>query len=352
MTSIRSQSLVVVTAKIFFTVLSLLLLTWVVYRVREILFLLFLSFIISSALYPPVNWLKSKKFPSHLSILVFYIAFLILLTLVAMLVSEMLTNEGRQFMLHLPQYIDQAQLTISKIYFGGKQFNLLESVSNNLRNLINQSMQVALTSLEYLFSLVKGMFGIVTVLVFTFFFLSDTSYFEKTCLRLIPLEHRSSVDGFSRRLIQKIGAYIRGQFCIMCIIGTLIWLTLSALGIPYALILGLLGFLLDAIPVVGPLVSASFGIIVALGHNPSSALLVAVAYFVIQHIESYFLGPTIIGRSLGLHPFWILMSILLSEMLLGIEGLLVAIPLGLVIALLLDEFYTKYIPNSSESTQN
>lgn len=346
----ESSSVFKITTKIILTATVFLFLFWFIYKIQEALFLFFIAFILSSALYPPINWLKKKKFPSHLSILIFYLVFLALVTIIGVLLGGLLAEEGRQFIANFPVYLDQAQESIHKLPFGLNRTNLFMEISSNARNLISQGLNLALSSLEYVLTLFKSVVGIATVLVFTFFFLSDTAYFEKTLLGLVPASHRKRIDLFIKQLIAKIGAYVRGQFIIMCIIGILLWLTLSLMGVPYALILGLAGFLLDAIPIVGPIISALFGMTIALGHSPILAIWVGLAYFVIQHVESYFLSPTILGRSLGMHPFWILLSILLSEMILGLKGLIIAVPLGVTISLLIREFYIEGFIKEAEPT--
>lgn len=131
---------------------------------------------------------------------------------------------------------------------------------------------------------------------------------------------------------RNVGGYIRGQFLLSVLIGVLVGLGMAAFQVPYALLLGVLAFVLEFIPILGTLVSGAICVLIAL---PTRGVLIAVgvlAYFVIVHvIEGDVVGPRIVGRVLGLHPVIAIIALLIGSELFGIWGALFASPVAGVI---------------------
>jgi predicted PurR-regulated permease PerM len=136
----------------------------------------------------------------------------------------------------------------------------------------------------------------------------------------------------------KVSAYIGGQSILMLVVGSMALLAYGLIGLPYILVLAFVAGVMEAVPLIGPLMGAIPALLVALSIGPDKAIWVIVATLVIQQLENSILVPRIMSRAVGVNPFVTLLALLAFSSLLGIAGALMAIPLAAIIQLLLDRF--------------
>ena len=176
---------------------------------------------------------------------------------------------------------------------------------------------------------------VLFILVVSYYLLNDVRNIGVSIERLVPEEYAYDV----RRLVNELGpiwnAFLRGQITLGITMGVLIGVTMAILGVKYAVVLGLLGGLLEFIPVIGPVIAGGTALIIALfqpsnwlGLNPITfALVVLGASILLQQIENNFLVPRILGGSLNLHAVVILVGAVIAASLAGIIGLLLSAPM-------------------------
>jgi predicted PurR-regulated permease PerM len=320
---------------------GILLFFWFLFLLRKLILLLLLACLLASTLYPAVNWLSDKHIPRKLAVLLSYFLIALLISGIGLLISNVIIEQAQTLVTSFPVLLDKAIGFLNRIPLTENDGQLATMISGNTRMILMQGLDFARRAFNYVLLIFQGMLGIVTVLVIAFFLLSDTDYFRTTLLRLVPVSYRDETKGLLKTVAEKAGAYARGQLLVMTATGTMTSLGLYFLGVPYALTLGVLVFLLDIIPIIGPLLAAVFGIIIALAQDPMLALWTALWYFIVQQTENNFLSPLILGKSVGLHSFWILFSIFAGGNLLGIPGVILAVPIAVTIGLLVEAFYIK-----------
>ncbi len=172
------------------------------------------------------------------------------------------------------------------------------------------------------------------ILLISFYLLHDLNHLTPSLEKLVP--HGYLYD--ARRLAAELGpiwdAFLRGQITISVILGLLVGVSLAILGVHYAPGLGVLATLMEFIPLIGPLISVSVGVLVAvfqpgnwLGLSPIwYAVLVLVVYNVLQQIQNNVIIPRILGRSLHLHPIILIIGAFIAASLAGVVGLLLSAP--------------------------
>lgn len=320
---------------------ALITLGWFIFYIREILVSVLMACVLAAALYPPVQWLETRHWPKRLSISVFYLLFLLIAAGTLALTLDALIDQGRTLIQVLPVYSTSWLEALEQLPFFEGSEPMLRQITNNIQALTSQAFQVVLSTLNYLNLFFHSVANVIVILVLGFFLLADTAYFHKAVLKLFPDYAHPTVSSLLRRLSVKIGCYVRGKLIIMTLVGGLVWLGLLLLGIPYAVLLGLISFILEIIPMLGPILASFFGLLVTLGYDPSMIPWVLVLYFVIQQLESYFLTPKILGESVGLHPAWVLISVLIGAILIGVPGVLLSVPIAVLVSLLWEEFYLK-----------
>ncbi len=123
-----------------------------------------------------------------------------------------------------------------------------------------------------------------------------------------------------------MGAWVRGELILMFVVGLMTYIGLSLLRVEYALPLAIIAGLLEAVPVVGPIISSVPAILVALVTNPISAIGVVLLYIVIQQLENNILVPEIMEAAVGVSPLLVILALLIGASLFGIAGAILAVP--------------------------
>ena len=164
--------------------------------------------------------------------------------------------------------------------------------------------------------------------VLSIYLLVDGARVSRWFRQNMPYRQRGRVRFLLETLQRVVGGYIRGQVLLCCIIGTLVGVGMWLLGVPYALLLGVLAFILEFIPVLGTLLSGVVCVLLALTKGWVLAVIV-LAYFVVVHvIEGDVVGPRIVGKAVGLHPAISIVALIAGTELFGIWGALLAAPLA------------------------
>jgi predicted PurR-regulated permease PerM len=305
-------------------------------------FSLFLAMVLSTAISPAVAWLRRRGLPSGAGIGLLYLGLLVLIVSVVVLVVPLVTEQGPKI-----------AAAFTGLYSTGLA-QLRQSPSALVQQVASQfpaTLQLvlptgagtdslsAVTGLLASLGVVGNVLFIgVAVLVLAFYWTLDRDRLVRWLLLFVPMEHRESTRELFEASETKVGAYIRGVTLLCAVVGGLALGAYWLIGLPNVLLLGLLAGLLEAVPVVGPVLGALPAVAVALTGQPGQLVWVLVATGVIQLVENTFLAPRVMGRTVGVNPVVILLSIAAFSTLFGLPGALMAIPIAAVIQLLLDQF--------------
>jgi predicted PurR-regulated permease PerM len=161
----------------------------------------------------------------------------------------------------------------------------------------------------------------------SFYLLKDFPKVKNTATRLTPKRWRHSAGSFLRDLDDSLGGYIRGQLLVCLIIGTLAALSFWLFDMKYPLLLGIIVGITNVIPYFGPVIGAVPAAIVASTISTEMIVKVVVIVFVLQFLEGNVLSPLIVGKSLHMHPLFIMAALIIGGEVGGVLGLIVAVPL-------------------------
>lgn len=180
----------------------------------------------------------------------------------------------------------------------------------------------------------------VLVVLFGGIFLALQPRFYRTgAIKLVPSRQRSVVAEAMDESEGALRLWLKGQLIAMVAVGTMTGVAMWALGLPSALVLGLLAGLLEFVPFIGPIVASVPAILLALAISPDLALAVALAYFAIQQFEGYLLTPLVQQYAVELPSVVLLFSLVGLGMLFGTLGVILAAPLTVVIYVLVKRLY-------------
>lgn len=307
--------------KTVFFITGFIALLWGLYQVREVIILLFLAIIFMSALSPIVDSLEKLRFPKALSIALSYLVIFGVIT-------------GLGYIIALPFF---EQTTNLVQVFPDKVQQLLPADGPINRGLIQDELTtLSKNLLGVTLAIFNNFVAFISVGVLTFYLLLQRDQLDNLVAHFF-VGHEEKARKITRRIEDKLGAWLRGQLALSLIISLLVYVVLFAIGVPYALPLAVLAGILEVVPVIGPIISAIPSVIVAYLISPVMALVVVIAFFVIQQLENNFIVPQVMKRAVGLNPLIIILAVSIGGKLLGIAGALLAVPITVVIQIIVEE---------------
>ncbi len=340
------------------------LLLWLCYELRRILIPLALAFIVAYIFNPLVDSLEKRKIPRALTIaalLVLILAVLAgsLLIVVPRLVRETsdLVQSVQQNFPAIQRELQDALVRFSNSHVAEKVTAGIEDALGALQDRIPQMLQ---SMQKVLGSIVTGTFGVVGSIVnfllfavVSVYLLNDFNKVTAKAKQLIPLAHKEYVLGIMERIDANLRSFFRGQLITCTILAVLYAIGLSIVGVPFALLIAVVGGYGQVVPYLGTALAIAPAALLALIEfgdfvHPLAAVLV---FAVGQTLEGFVITPKIMGESVGLHPVVIILAILVFGNLLGFLGVLLAVPLAAVLKVLLGEALARYKQSSLFSTR-
>lgn len=194
---------------------------------------------------------------------------------------------------------------------------------------------------EVVFSAFTIVTSFVTVLMLTVFLVVEGSSVATAMVSVFPRQNRLQVRQMFGEIGEQVGSYIRGQLVTSFIAGMVTYIVLSVFSVPNALALAWLMAILDAIPIVGPLLGIVPAVVSAYGVNNQVAIYVLIALAAYHQVENYLIVPHVYGRALKLSPLAVVLAILVGASLLGIVGAFIALPFAAAIPTVLRHFHTR-----------
>ncbi len=329
---------------------------WLAYHAVYALMLLFVALVLSSAMRSPVAGLQRLGFPRPLAAMTAHLIALALLIIVGLLVLPGLVDQTAALLDVLPERYEslRRQLLASSSHS-------LQAVGQMLprqpwRDLLDGSRERPSEFIPALSQLLYSGLGFSFALLATFLFSFHWCIAgEKTIhslLLLLPAGRREAVGEWLSDVQHKLGAFVRGQLVLCGAVGAMAYVAYLSIGVPYPAVLAVTAGVFEAVPVVGPIVGTVPAVVVGVAQGWQTALWVIVANIVIAHIESYVLVPSIMNRSVGVHPIVSIASIAAMFALLGPIGGVLAIPSAAVIQTLLTRLVFRRAPRPETGSQD
>jgi len=333
----QSQTINISTSTILRIVVVLLALAFL-YIIRDILIVVFVAVIIAAAINGPVNWLQRHRVPRILGVTFIYLFILLLLALVVTLIFPPLAEQIKQLAVSFPEFMERASLTVQEWWGEHK-------IEGNLQMLLDRFSGKLTQAASSVFGTIVGIFGglisAIIILVISFYLSVQEKGVKRFLISLTPNEHKHYISDLIERIQTRIGGWLRGQLLLMIIIGILVYIGLSILGVKYALTLALVAGLLEIIPYIGPILATIPAVILAFLQSPFLALLVLLLFIVIQQLENYVIFPQVMKRAVGLNSIIIIIVMLIGAKLAGVLGIILAVPLTAAAAEFLKDFQKK-----------
>ena len=309
-----------------------------IYILKDVFIVLLFAIIIASAISPFANWLDSKKFPRLLGVLILYLIVFGLVIFVLSLVIPSISDDLAQLNSALPNIVTNLSTSLENVQKGSPQYldfiseiqNLLDSFSNYLQ----QSSQSVISLVVNIFG---GLLSFVAILVASFYLSVMKEGLEGFIESVVPSKYEPYIIDLWRRSEIKVGRWMQGQLLLAMIVGLVVYIGLSLMGIKFALILGLLALAFEIVPVVGPVLASIPAVFLAFLQDPGLGFWVIVFYVVVQQFENNVLVPVVLGKTVGLNPVVVIIALLVGGNLAGISGMLISVPIATIIVEMIDD---------------
>ena len=306
----------------------------------QLLFIYFsIAFMLAYFFDPLYKYLISKKAPKVLAIIIVFGIIITLLILTIFFLIPSVINQLNTLYKEIPNFIENYQNLILSIkpqlskFINPADVEIL--LKENLSELQRNALGLSQSIIIYLSNIVSRItFGIVIVPLILFYLMRDMLKFKENLYIFVSKKNKKEFKEVLEEIDYIISGFIRGRIIVCVIVGTLIGIGLYFLNLKFALIIGIVSGVFNFVPYLGPIVGVFLTLIFALG-SPWWTLLMIVALFVlVNQLEAAYLNPHILGKGLGLHPLTVILSMLICGQLLGILGVLVAVPLTAILKVL------------------
>jgi predicted PurR-regulated permease PerM len=322
--------------------LMLLLLYWL-YRTGAAVFIVLLPFfvavIIAYILNPLVEFLENRRIPRFLGILLIYALFFSLVAGVSLTTIPSLILELQKLTEKIPEYTMHVQRFLVHLQSDYQRINIPESVrlvmDQNIVDLQNALQAMVERATGSVLGLFSHTFTILIIPLLVYYILRDMDGLKRSFVMMFPSRHRRWVAAMGSEMDRTLGAYFRGMLLICFLVGAMTYAGLLILGLDFALILGIIAGITNIIPYFGPLIGAVPAVLIALLNSPAMALKVIIVFVIVQQVESQFIAPQVLGRSLGLHPLLVIFVLILGGKLFGLAGLIFAVPFTAIMRIFL-----------------
>jgi predicted PurR-regulated permease PerM len=313
------------------------------------------AFVIAYLLNPIMIYLEKKFRIKRLwSILIVYIFFLGLLSLVLVIITPKIISGISNIIQDVPSYIEKTQrwlayqqdsiefigqyrfLLIFQKYLGELNYeNLLDQFGTSLSPILDATLAQAI-------NITSGIFNLLFAIIISVYFLKDKEkfiiYFKRIIYAFLDKEKADKVTKYCKEFNSLVSKFLIGKIIDSLIIGILCFIGTLIIGAPYPIVISTIVGVTNMIPYVGPIIGAVPCVIITLFYNPITAVWIALFILALQQFDGLYLGPKILGTQVGLSPLWIITAIIIGGGLFGIIGMLLAVPVIAILRTAINKF--------------
>lgn len=323
---------------------------------------LFFPFLLAGVLYylfrPVVRFFEKRGVARIYSILLIYLLFVGLMILSVFLIGSPLQEQVTRLVENSDDLIAKlgdSLVKLKKNPYVGKYFEQqsLESLTQDITDYLSSSASIIFSNIANFIGVLTNIIIVfVTVPFILFYMLKDGETAPKQVLRFLPSTQRTEGKRILADMDQAISSFIQGQVLVSLCIGVLTYIGYLIIRLDYSLILALVTMLTNVIPFIGPLMGAIPALIVGIIDSPWMALKVLIVIVVVQQLDSNFISPQVMGRTLKIHPLTIILLLLVAGSLGGFLGLLLAVPTYAVLKVVVSHTYRLILLRTRRNEKN
>jgi predicted PurR-regulated permease PerM len=297
-----------------------LLAIWALIELWPVIVLLLVSFVLMLGFLPFVEAMVQRGIPRTGAVLLLILGFLLMLVILFSIMIPAIVEEVDAARENLPESARQIEELLA-------HFDIHVELQDRARNINWDEIISGRAAFDYTQRVATVIFSLVTIIVLTAYLLADTPRLGNFVSQFIPPDRKEEADKLFWSLTRVVGGFLRGQAITSMAIGVFTFVLLRIVGVPNPLAFSVLAAFADVIPLIGAFIAIVPPVAAALQESSTHALIVLVGLGLYQQFEDRYLVPRVYGRTLNLPPVIVLIAVLAGAELLGITGVLLALPL-------------------------
>ena len=309
---------------------------WLLGMIASALVPFVIAFVIVFLLNAPVRALARRGLSRGLAVLACFVVAGVVIGVLMTFIAPVVARQIVAFANALPDYLMQLDTLAKSLGTKLGAIAIPDFVMTSVRSVSAQLSQLAVKLGNSLAKFVvsagtgvfTGAFDIVIALVIAFWALRDLPKMREELIAIAGPTYEEDAEHLIRTVTRVVGGYLRGQTIASLVTGTLATIGLSIVGVKYALVLGIITFVFNYLPYVGPFLAALIAALVGLFTSPLAAVLAIVVIILAQNLTDNLVTPRVMSEQVDLHPTLVIFSLLVGGSLFGIPGMLFAIPVA------------------------
>ncbi len=306
---------------------------------------------------PVADFLERLGFTRLIATVVIVISFILIFIFSLAIFLPLLANQAQAFAEHVPTLVARLQKLVMSTevewlrnILGGDDASLQETINR----VMGKSIGWITTVLSQIWSSGKALINVISLLIVTpvvaFYMLLDWDRMVAKVDNWLPRDHHSTIRDVMHEINIAIAGFVRGQGTLCLILGIFYGVSLTVIGLNFGLLIGLFAGLISFIPYVGSITGLVISIGVALVQfwpNWIPVTVVAGIFVVGQFAEGNILQPKLVGKSVGLHPVWLMFALFAFGSLFGFTGLLIAVPAAAAVGVIVRFGLNQYLASEN-----
>ncbi|MGF0040140.1 AI-2E family transporter [Peptoniphilaceae bacterium SGI.131] len=305
-----------------------------------------IAVIIAFIINPLVNKLETYKIKRGLGTLIVYLGIVLVFVLLGISVIPRISSQISGFINNFPNTLESALNKIKDLMIKFKlDSHQLEQLQGEIMKYLTGFTKNIDKLIPTVYSSITGSIGklitLILVPILTYYLVVDKDKILNSCYKIIPKKHRDDAKVLYVQINQSMSEIVRGRLIMAVFVGIVTGIMLAILKIEFAFIIGIITMVADIIPYIGPFMGFTPAFVFALLQSPVKAFWVGVLFVFIQWAENNLLGPKVLGDTTGLHPLVILVSIIIFGGMMGVWGMVLAVPIASLITIAYDFIKSK-----------
>lgn len=309
---------------------------WSLIALVEVWAIVLGALLVGATLRPAVGWMVKRRMPRALAVTVAFTVAFAFGTILLLGLLPTVAEQGQALASALPGQAERLQVVMEKAH---ARYPMLPQGSTLVESAGNWASSALAGAFGFTARLLWLAVVGLSILFLAVLMLLDGGLLRDSLMRALPFPGREALPSLIDTMQARVGHYMLGLGLVAIIAGAVTWATLAILGVPYSLLVGVATALLQAIPFVGPLVATAIAALMGLTVSGKSAIVAIIACTVIQQIVGNVVYPVVVGRTVGIHPFWVGVMLLVGGVLYGLVGAFLAIPLAIAASIFLEAYY-------------
>lgn len=314
------------------------------YLILDILGIIFFAIIISSAIDPIISKLQVYKIPRILSGIVIYLLVILIFGFLLYLIFPVLAFEVKQIAVLLPSYFEKLKTELGAGVISDEILSNLQNYLTDIAAALSKSFG------EIVLGTLRSLIYVVSVLIISLYLSIKEKGITQFLELIAPENYKTYILDLWKRTKRKLAHWLQTYLFLSFLIGAMVFLGLSLIGVRYALLLAIITTIFELLPVIGPIFAATIAIAIVLFESPILAFIVFLFYIIIHQIESHIIIPLFMTKAVGVDPILIILALLIGGKLAGIVGILFAVPVAAILTeFIKDLIDKKYLVNNKLS---